>query len=170
MGWMTGVVMMAAMTVAAQAQTAPAVKPVMTNKPWQEDTQAMLLERGKTLLAKAAKSADGSASEMLNQYAGYYTLLVARTRSGIVEVHANYDDLFFVLDGELTEVAGGTMPADAKEISPGEMRAAKMNGGTPNLLRKGGDIIHIAANTPHITTIPAGKTVVYYVIKVGVRK
>ncbi len=170
MRWMMSMVMLAAVTAGAQAPAAPAKAPVMTNKAAQEDTQAMLLERGKVLLAKAATSADGSSSEVLNQYAGYYTMLVARTRSGIVEIHANVDDFFFVLDGELTEIAGGKTPADAKEISPGEMRAAKMNGGEPHVLRKGGDVMHIAANTPHITTVPAGKTVIYYVIKVGVRK
>jgi len=173
MRWMMSLVVMAVMTGGAQAQKAaapvmPATVPVMTNKPAQEDTDAMLLARGKVLLVKAATSADGSASEVLNQYAGYYTMLATRTRSGVVELHKSFDDFLIILDGELTETVGGTME-NAKEIAPGEVRAPSMTGGTPHVMHKG-DVLHIAANLTHQAAVPAGKTVIYYVIKVGTPK
>jgi mannose-6-phosphate isomerase-like protein (cupin superfamily) len=173
MRWILALTMGAAMSAAtlAMGQSSPgsnAAPAAFPNLPGQADLSATLAERGKKLLARAATSADGSASEVLNRYPGYYTMLVARVRSGQVEQHAGYEDFFFVLDGELTEIVGGKTGA-MKEVSPGESRASAMEGGNPSRLRLG-DVMHIAVNVPHQTTVPAGKTVVYYVIKVGVKK
>jgi mannose-6-phosphate isomerase-like protein (cupin superfamily) len=159
---------MSAVAVGQTAKSSNSAPPVFTNKPGQADGSQMLAERGQKLLARAAKSPDGSASEVLNRYNGYYTMLVARVRSGLVEQHAEYEDFFFVLQGELTEVVGGKVGA-VKEISPGELRANTMTGGTPNRLQLG-EVMHIAAGVPHQTTVPPGKTVFYYVIKEAVKK
>lgn len=172
MRWMTAAMMGAAMAAGTMAmgQQSPSstvAAAVLPNKPAQLDSAAMLRERGRALLAKAAKSADGSASEVLNRYNGYYTLLVARVRSGTMEQHAEYDDFFFVLDGELTEYVGGQVGA-SHEIAPGELRG-DMTGGTAYRVAPG-ETMHISAGLPHRTTVPAGKTVVYYVIKESVKR
>ncbi len=173
MRWMTVVTMAVAMAATTAgmgqaAQSSNTAPPAMPNVAGQEDSMAMLMEHGKKVLAKAAASADGSATEVLNRYPGYYTMLVARVKSGQVEVHTGYDDFFFIVDGELTETVGGK--AEMKPIAtPGELRAAAMMGGTPHVLRKG-DIMHVQADALHWTTLQPGKTVIYYVIKIAAAK
>jgi mannose-6-phosphate isomerase-like protein (cupin superfamily) len=124
--------------------------------------------QGKSLLEEAGKSPTGIASATLEKYPGHYTMLTARTKSGGAEMHADWNDIFFILDGEATEVTGGTI-VDPKEVSPGETRGTKVEGGTPTPMRKG-DIIHIVPNTPHQTVLAPGKTFTYYVIKVAAAK
>ena len=128
------------------------------------DSAAAIEAQSKTLLTQAENSPTGLATITLKKYPGHYTMLTVRSKSGGAEMHANANDIFFVLDGDATEVTGGTIVAP-KEISPGETRGDSVEGGVSTPMRKG-DIIHIDPNTPHQTILQPGHTFTYYVIKV----
>ncbi len=127
-----------------------------------------LASQAKTLMAQAEKNATGLATVTLKKYPGHYTMLTVRTKSGGAEMHAGFNDIFIVLDGEATEITGGTI-IDPMEGSPGETRGARVEGGASTMMRKG-DVIHIDPNTPHQTILAPGSTFTYYVIKVAATK
>jgi quercetin dioxygenase-like cupin family protein len=124
---------------------------------------AELAERGKALLEKA-RAGSGSAGITLANYRGHYTMLTARTASGGGELHAHYSDFLIVLEGEGTEMTGGTM-VDPKQGPNGETRGKTLEGATPHLLHKG-DVIHIPSGTPHQAIEAPGQSIIIYVIKV----
>src|SRR4051794_35871745 len=84
-----------------------------------------LLERAKHLKELAA--AKGSASETLEKYPHHYTMLAFRNRSGGGEVHQNYADVFYILDGHATLLTGGEV-VDPKPTGPGETLGASVKG------------------------------------------
>lgn len=139
--------------------TAP---PVITTTPELLDF-AELAERGK-LLRDQARNGSGSAGITLAHYNGHYTMLTARTGSGGGELHQHYADFLIVVDGEGTEMTGGTM-VDPKTGPGGEIRGKTLEGATPHLLHKG-DVIHIPAGTPHQAIEAPGQSIIIYVIKV----
>ena len=94
-------------------------------------------------------------------------MLVVRAKTGQVEIHANYDDVFVVLDGEATEMTGGTV-VDARTTPDGETKGSRLEGGVSTPVGKG-DVIHIAANTPHWMVIAPGKSCAYYLEKVAAK-
>ncbi len=124
---------------------------------------AELLERAKHLKELAAKG-EGSASETLEKYPHHYTMLAYREHSGGGEVHQDFADIFFILDGHATVVTGGTL-IEGKTTAPGEMRGKSVDGGSRQEL-KAGDVVHIPAGTPHQTLVADGQTVTYFVVKV----
>ena len=126
-------------------------------------TTSDLLERAKHLQQLAAK-ADGSASETLEKYPHHFTMLAFRQRSGGGELHQNFADVFFILDGHATVVTGGSL-VDQTTSAPGELRGKSVEGGTSQQV-KAGDIVHIPAGTPHQTMVKEGDTVTYFVVKV----
>ena len=130
-------------------------------------TTADLLERAKHLQAMAAKG-DGSASETLEKYPHHFTMLAFRQRSGGGELHQNFADVFFIVDGHATVVTGGKM-VDEKTSGPGELRGTRVEGGSQQDV-KAGDIVHIPAGTPHQTMVKDGETVTYFVVKVEENK
>jgi mannose-6-phosphate isomerase-like protein (cupin superfamily) len=70
-----------------------------------------------------------------------------RTANGNIEIHEKETDIFYVMDGSATLVAGGTA-VEPKATRPGQMTAKDiMNGQTYNL--KKGDIVVIPAGQPH---------------------
>ncbi len=148
--------------VVAPTETVGAVKPI------DRRSAAAIEAQAKTLLAQAQASPSGSASVTLETYPGHITMLTVRTKSGGAEMHRDWNDMFVVVDGEASEVTGGTIVA-AKENSPGETRGTMVQGGTPTPMQKG-DVIHISPNTPHQTVLAPGKTFTYYVIKVEAPK
>ena len=179
-GWM-GVALMAltaGMTAAAGAQSGTVGGTVSIGTGYSGpaphvhviDRQAseQLAAQGKAVLAMAEKSPQGIGSVTLARYPGMYTMMTARSRSGGAELHANWEDVFVVIDGEASEVTGGTM-VDRKEGADGEARGTRVQGGTPTPMRKG-DVIHVSAGVPHQTMLEPGKTFIYYVIKVAVPK
>jgi beta-galactosidase beta subunit len=127
-------------------------------------TREELKAQGDELLKKAATDPSGSVSITLDKYPAHFTMLAARTRSGGAEQHDHYADIFVILEGEATEVTGGTM-VDKKDKGNGEPRGTRIEGGTPHVMHAG-DIVHIAPGTPHQTVVAPGKTVVYYVVKI----
>lgn len=122
-----------------------------------------LAQRGKPLLDQARKGS-GSAGITLARYNGHYTMLTARTASGGAELHQRFSDFLFVVDGEGTEMTGGTI-VDRKEGANGEIRGKTLEGATPHVLHKG-DVIHIPAGTPHQSIEAPGQTITIYVVKV----
>ena len=119
---------------------------------------------GAAQLAKAKESANGSAGVTLAKYPGHYTMITARSKSGGAEVHAHFSDFLIVVDGEGTELTGGTV-VDPKEGADGETRGLRLEGATPHALHKG-DVIHITAGTPHQAIEAPGQTITIFVIKV----
>lgn len=124
---------------------------------------AELLERAKHLQAMADKG-DGSASETLEKYPHHYTMLAFRKHSGGGELHQNFADIFFILDGHAAVLTGGQL-VDQKTTAPGEIRGKSVEGGTRQEL-KAGDVVHIPAGTPHQMLLSDGDTVTYFVVKV----
>jgi mannose-6-phosphate isomerase-like protein (cupin superfamily) len=123
---------------------------------------AELQERVKHLQQQAAEK--GSASEKLEMYPHHYTMLAFRNRSGGGEVHQNYADVFFILDGRATLLTGGEV-VEPKSTGPGETLGASVKGGSRQEL-KAGDVVHIPASMPHQMVLADGDTVTYFVIKV----
>jgi mannose-6-phosphate isomerase-like protein (cupin superfamily) len=124
--------------------------------------------QAKRQMETARTSATGAASATLEKYPGSYTMLAVRVKSGGAEVHANWDDYLFVIDGSGTVMTGGTA-VDAKAGDDGETRGTRVEGGVPTEMHKG-DVIHIPAKLPHQVVLAPGETVTYYVIKVAAPK
>lgn len=140
----------------------PPAQPVIVTSPEVLNMDALALQ-GEELLAKA-RAGSGSAAITLANYAGHYTMLTARTKSGGGELHGHYADFLFVIAGEGTEWTGGTL-VNPKEQPDGEVRGTGVEGATPHLLHKG-DVIHIPAGTPHQAIEAPGQTITIYVVKV----
>jgi mannose-6-phosphate isomerase-like protein (cupin superfamily) len=149
-------VMAATMTQVGAAQKAPGLD---------RHSATEIEAQAKTLLATAQKTPEGVAEATLDKYPGHITRLTVRAKSGGGEMHADWNDIFFVVDGEATEVTGGTI-VNPKVISPGETRGTKVEGGTPTRMRKG-DLIHIAPGTPHQIVLAPGTSFTYYLIKIA---
>lgn len=124
---------------------------------------AILLERA-AYLRKLAKHSDGSACETLKEYAQHSAMLSFRSRDGEAELHENFADLFYVLDGRATLVTGGTMD-NARTVSPGELRADSIGGGARQELRAG-DVAHVPAGLPHRMLVAGEKTITCFVMKI----
>jgi mannose-6-phosphate isomerase-like protein (cupin superfamily) len=124
---------------------------------------AVLLERA-AYLRKMAKHGDGSASETLKEYPQHFAMLSFRSRSGEVEVHERFADLFCVLAGSATLVTGGVVEA-ARIVGPGEIRGKSIEGGAKQKLRAG-DVAHVPAGTPHQMLLTGDETITSLVMKV----
>lgn len=122
-----------------------------------------LLDRAKHLRQLAAQG-DGSASETLEKYPHHYTMLAFRSKSGGGELHQNFADLFYMLDGHASLVTGGEI-VDRKTTGPGEERGSAVKGGSPQELKQG-DVVHIPAGMPHQMLVANGETVTYFVVKI----
>jgi mannose-6-phosphate isomerase-like protein (cupin superfamily) len=122
------------------------------------------IARAGSLSAQLAKHGDGSASETLKEYPQHFAMLSFRSRSGEVEVHDRFADLFCVLAGSATLVTGGVVEA-ARVIAPGETRGRSIAGGAGQKLRAG-DIAHIPAGTPHQVLLNGDETITSLVMKV----
>jgi len=124
---------------------------------------AVLLERA-AYLRKMAKHGDGSASETLKEYPQHFAMLSFRNRSGEVEVHERFADLFCVLAGTAMLVTGGVVEG-GRVVAPGETRGKSIAGGTRQRLRAG-DIAHVPAGTPHQMLLAGDETMTSLVMKV----
>lgn len=105
------------------------------------------------------------ASKNLEHYDKHYTMLAHREGDGSAELHEQEADLFFVVDGTATIVTGGKM-LNPKTTAPGEIRGTSIEGGQRQKLSTG-DVIHIAAKTPHQLLLAPGQTFTYFVMKVS---
>lgn len=114
-------------------------------------------------LAQSAKGPNGSTAT-LGDYKSHIILLSVRTASGKAEVHAHYDDVFVVTEGEATLITGGTVP-DGQTGADSETRGSQIQDGKSQAIAKG-DVIHIPAGTPHQLIIAPGDTFSAIVVKV----
>jgi mannose-6-phosphate isomerase-like protein (cupin superfamily) len=137
--------------------------PTAAPNPVDHWTPAVLLERG-AVLAKMAKFGDGSASDTLKEYPQHCAMLSFRSRDGAAEVHEDFADVFYVLEGRAAMLTGGNVTS-AKIVSPGETRGAAIEGGKRQELRAG-DVVHVPAGVPHQMLVTAGKTITCLVMKI----
>jgi uncharacterized protein GlcG (DUF336 family)/mannose-6-phosphate isomerase-like protein (cupin superfamily) len=86
-----------------------------------------------------------------------------REKPGMVEVHTLDTDVIYVLDGAATFITGGTM-VGGNLVAPNEIRGASIDGGETRQLKKG-DVITVAAGTPHWFK-EVSAPFLYYVVKV----
>ena len=126
-------------------------------------TQSELIEKAQALNAKA-QGPDGAASVKLDEYPNHFTMIALRHKDGGAEVHENFADFFFVVQGHATLVSGGTVQ-DGKTVTPGEIRGTSVQNGDHTSLSEG-DIVHIPAAVPHQLLVQDGSTLIYFVIKV----
>lgn len=145
------------------ANALPAASRAGRRSPVDHWSTAVLLERA-AYLRKLAKQGVGSASETLKEYPLHCAMLSFRSRDGEAELHENFADVFYVLEGRATLVTGGTM-AGAHRIGPGEMRGSSVEGGAPQELRAG-DVAHVPAGVSHQMLVAGEKTVTCLVIKI----
>ncbi|MHB1700661.1 MAG: hypothetical protein ACYCSN_11130 [Acidobacteriaceae bacterium] len=126
---------------------------------------AELAVRSAALQTKAMTTPNGQAGGKLGTYPpNNFTMLTYRSQNGVVEQHANYDDVFVVLDGDATIVTGGT-GQNMHPTGKGEQQGTSIVGGKTTKLGKG-DIIHISINVPHQLFIEKGHHFTYYVVKI----
>jgi mannose-6-phosphate isomerase-like protein (cupin superfamily) len=139
-------------------------KPALHLDHW---TSAVLLERA-AYLHKLARQGDGSAGETLKEYPQHCAMLSFRSRDGEAEVHENFADVFYVLEGRATLVTGGTVTG-ARLIKPGETRGDSIQGGIESVARqelRAGDVAHVPAGLPHQMLVAGEQTVTCLVMKV----
>jgi glc operon protein GlcG len=86
-----------------------------------------------------------------------------REKPGMAEVHALDTDVIYVLDGAATFVTGGKV-VEGKEVASNELRGASIDGGETRQLKRG-DVITVAAGTPHWFK-EVSAPFLYYVVKV----
>lgn len=139
--------------MAAQPQTAPVV---------QFWTPGELNQQAKVLSSQAT-AGNGTAMATLTRLPNQYTMLITRNSSGGAELHTRWCDYLVVLDGEGTELTGGSI-VDRHEEADGEIRGTRLEGAKSHALRKG-DIIFIPDGTPHQTIEAPGKSITIFVIK-----
>lgn len=123
----------------------------------------ILLERA-AYLRKMARAGNGSASETLREYPRHRAMLSFRSRSGEVEVHEKFADLFYVVAGAATLVTGGAV-IGGRTLAPGETRGDAIEGGERREL-KAGELAHVPPGTPHQMLLSGDKSVTYFVLKI----
>ena len=123
---------------------------------------AELKAEGKKLAPKMDQNK--VATETLVTYGNHLLMMAHREANGQAEFHETQADVFVVESGEGTLVVGGTM-VDPKTVSPHEQRASSIKDGATKHLGPG-DVVHIAAKTPHQVMVPTGKQITYFVVKV----
>lgn len=113
---------------------------------------------------QAGAKASGSGGATLGDYGSHAIKLSLRSKSGGAEVHAHFDDIFFVESGEATLVTGGTIE-NAKTKENGETQGTAITGGERRTIAKG-DVVNIPAGTPHQLIITEGGEFSTVVVKV----
>jgi mannose-6-phosphate isomerase-like protein (cupin superfamily) len=114
-------------------------------------------------LAPEAKAA-GSSGSTLGDFTSHALKLSVRTASGGAEVHAHFDDVLVITQGQATLITGGTV-IDPKTNGEGETKGTGIDNGKTQTISVG-DIIHIPAGTPHQMKIAPGILFSCFVVKV----
>ncbi len=104
------------------------------------------------------------AVENLDNFGNHFTMVAHREGNGQVEIHEHYADVFVVVSGHATLLAGGT-DKEAKATEPGEFRGGTILGGQRHALGPG-DIVHIPATVPHQLLLDPNQSFTYFVLKV----
>jgi mannose-6-phosphate isomerase-like protein (cupin superfamily) len=121
-----------------------------------------LKESGKKLAPKI--NSQKVATEALANWGNHNLMVAHREGSGEAELHETQADVFIVQSGEGSLIVGGTV-VDPKTTAPHEVRGSAIRDGVTKQLGPG-DIVHIAAKTPHQLIVAAGKQITYAVVKV----
>lgn len=94
----------------------------------------------------------------------YFGAMVSReTGPGFSESHAEWTDIYFVIEGGATIITGGSL-TDERVESPGELRGTGISGGSSRTIGKG-DIVHIPAGVPHYVVVGEGEAITYFIVK-----
>jgi uncharacterized RmlC-like cupin family protein len=86
--------------------------------------------------------------------------------SGGAELHKNWADLYYVLDGEVT-IRYGERLEGGKEGNDGEVRGGEIAGNVTRQKLGAGDIASAPAGVPHFWEVEPGKSVTYLTVKLG---
>ena len=86
--------------------------------------------------------------------------------SASAELHKNWADLYFVLDGEVT-IRYGDKLEGGKEAADGEVRGGEIVGNVTRQKLAAGDIASAPAGVPHFWEVEPGKSVTYLTVKLG---
>jgi mannose-6-phosphate isomerase-like protein (cupin superfamily) len=147
----------------AEKEIVPPARRAGPRNPVDHWSTALLKERA-DYLGKLAKHGNGSASETLKEFPQHCAMLSYRSRDGEAEVHENFADVFYVLEGRATLVTGGTV-ACSKRIGPGETRGSSVEGGARQPLRPG-DVVHVPAGVPHQMLVGSETPITCLVLKI----
>jgi quercetin dioxygenase-like cupin family protein len=82
------------------------------------------------------------------------------------ELHNNWADLYFVLDGEVT-IRYGDRLEGGKAGEDGEVRGGEIVGNVTRQKLAAGDIASAPAGVPHFWEVEPGKSVTYLTVKLG---
>jgi len=93
---------------------------------------------------------------------------IRRSTPSKSELHANFTDVWYVIDGAATLITGGTIQ-DGSETAPGEILGHGIKDGNSRPIHKG-DYAVIPAGTPHWISKVGDKEFLYIVVKVPVQK
>ncbi len=86
--------------------------------------------------------------------------------SGGAELHKNWADLYYVLDGEVT-IRYGDRLEGGKEAADGEVRGGEIVGNVTRQKLVAGDVASAPAGVPHFWEVENGKSVTYLTVKLG---
>src|ERR671910_3082219 len=86
--------------------------------------------------------------------------------AGAPELHNNWADLYYIIDGEVIHHTGGTLEGGTeRNPGSGEFGGGRIVGAKAVRLAKG-DIASSAAGVPHYWEVEPGKTVTYMTVKI----
>jgi mannose-6-phosphate isomerase-like protein (cupin superfamily) len=86
--------------------------------------------------------------------------------SASAELHKNWADLYYVLDGEVT-IRYGDQLEGGKEGADGEVRGGEIVGNVTRQKLVAGDVASAPAGVPHFWEVENGKSVTYLTVKLG---
>jgi len=89
----------------------------------------------------------------------------AKSSAG-AELHKNWADLYYVLDGEVT-IRYGDRLEGGKEGADGEVRGGEIVGNVTRQKLVAGDVASAPAGVPHFWEVENGKSVTYLTVKLG---
>ena len=95
---------------------------------------------------------------------GYKIDAGRREAPGEAEYHEHAVDVMRVVEGTATVLVGGEL-RDARQVAPGELRAAAVDGGERHELREG-DVLAIPSRVPH-QFVAVSEPFLYFVVKVA---
>jgi len=99
-----------------------------------------------------------------DDYGDHVVSVSHREKNGVVELHEAKDDVMIVQSGAATFVYGGR-GVGMHTSAPGEQQGERIEGGTTVHVELG-DVITVAAGTPHQFFVPKGGQVTYTLVKV----
>ncbi len=107
---------------------------------------------------------DPLVSSVVSDHENWYSQIIARNATGVVEVHDHWIDVMSVMSGDATITYGGTV-AGGQPTTPGEWRGGTITGGTSVEVHPG-DYIQIPAGVPHLTALAPGAHFRVLVVKI----